>query len=91
MVLLWKAKKYGHAMVWLATTPSDRQHAVMALFKAYDQCGFYNCVELADHVDWLNRARKGDVDAARELLEDRWSAGYEYEDDWDLIELVSWP
>jgi hypothetical protein len=74
-VLVW----YGKPAVWFlfARTQEEADKAYLKLFKLLKDMGFYQCGLDRDQIYRYERAKEGDAQAARWLIECRHN--YEYE------------
>lgn len=75
-----------------ATTKAKKAAAYLALFKEFDgkYTQFYEPSEMeGKELVLYNKAKDGDSDAARGLLVHRKNNHYEYEDEWDFIEVTN--
>jgi len=76
-ILNWEGKHGG----WLlaARTDDELDRAYLKLFQHLDENGYYEYGLDGDQPDWYDKAKDGDAEAARWLLELRSDLGYEYE------------
>lgn len=82
LVLIEHAEAF---MVWDVSTRNQRAHAYLALFREFDDRGYYPDGD-PDKV-LIKHARLGDVGAAQTLLQKRKRDHAEYEDQWQIVEV----
>jgi hypothetical protein len=89
----------GGPYLWDASTPERQQAAYLALFRLMHSLEFYSDLEDTPTLpfpakretrqrEWYTKAVDGDWRAAKHLLEARQLAGYEYETDWGIVEVL---
>ena len=90
-VLIYNDSNSGSGnTLWNASTSELEAAAYLALFRMFDGLAYYDVGDMSSReAAWYEQAKAGNTDAARHLLEQRKRQHHEYEDSWEVIEVLN--